>query len=139
MKAIGLLLVAVLMLVPVNAALAQSDLSPTAPSSAPSPKSGAEKSGADVNADIRANDKGADVKANIDRSPGDSRPGARDDRADGSALPRTSAPQRTTVFGLSPTGAIVVAAALLVVVILAIVAMARSGDRTTYIERDRRF
>jgi hypothetical protein len=53
-------------------------------------------------------------------------------------LPRTAAPQRTTLFGLSPAAAIVIASALLVVVILAIVAMARSGDRATYVERDRR-
>jgi len=140
MKAIGLLLVVMLMLIPVTAALAQStttDSGSSAPSAAP-PAPSKDQPGASI--DVRTNDKGgADVKATIDRGPGESRPSARDDRADGSAFPRTSAPQRTTVFGLSPAGAIVVAAALLVVVILAIVAMARSGDRTTYVERDRRF
>ena len=51
---------------------------------------------------------------------------------DGSALPRAATGERTTIFGLSPTAAVMIAAALLVVVILAIVAMTRSGD--TYIE-----
>jgi hypothetical protein len=50
-----------------------------------------------------------------------------------SALPRSAVTERTTIFGLSPTAAIVIAAALLVVVILAIVAMTRSNE--TYIER----
>jgi hypothetical protein len=52
---------------------------------------------------------------------------------DGSALPRSVVTERTTIFGLSPTAALVIAAALLVVVILSIVAMTRSND--TYIER----
>ena len=46
---------------------------------------------------------------------------------DVSALPR-AASERTTLFGLSPTSAIVIAAGLLVVVVLAIVAMTRSDD-----------
>ena len=50
-----------------------------------------------------------------------------------SALPRSAVTERTTIFGLSPTAAIVIAAALLVVVILAIVAMTRSNE--TYFER----
>ena len=51
----------------------------------------------------------------------------RDDGA--SALPRSSVSERTTIFGLSPTAAVLIAAALLLVVILAIVAMTRSnGD-----------
>ena len=135
MKAIGLLLVVVLMLLPVGVTVAQTAPADTKPdATAPAPS---EKSGVDANANIRANDKGADVNANIKSGPSAERaPSVRD--SDGSASPRTSAPQRTTVFGLSPTGAIVIAAALLVVVILAIVAMARSGDRTTYVERDRR-
>jgi hypothetical protein len=44
--------------------------------------------------------------------------------------------ERTTIFGLSPSAALVIAAALLVVVILAIVAMTRTGD--TYIDTNRR-
>jgi hypothetical protein len=55
---------------------------------------------------------------------------------DGAALPRTAVGERTTIFGLSPTAAVVLAAALLVVVILAIVAMTRTSD--TYIDTDRR-
>ena len=58
--------------------------------------------------------------------------GARDD---GAALPRTAV-ERTTVFGLSPTAAVILAAALLVVVILAIIAMTRGSD--TYIDTNRR-
>ena len=54
---------------------------------------------------------------------------------DVSALPRAVA-ERTTIFGLSPTAAVVIAAALLVTVILAIVAMTRSND--TYIDTNRR-
>jgi hypothetical protein len=46
---------------------------------------------------------------------------------EGSALPRTAATERTTLFGLRPTAAVVLAAALLVVVIVAIVAMTRSA------------
>jgi len=59
--------------------------------------------------------------------------GARDDGA--AALPRTAV-ERTTVFGLSPTAAVILAAALLVVVILAIIAMTRGSD--TYIDTNRR-
>ena len=60
------------------------------------------------------------------------RPGAADDPA---ALPRGPV-ERTTIFGMSPTGAVIVAASLLVVVILAIVAMTRNN--TAYIDLDRR-
>jgi hypothetical protein len=51
---------------------------------------------------------------------------------DVSALPRATSAEHTTIFGLTPTAAIVIAAGLLVVVILAIVAMTRSDD--TYFE-----
>ena len=90
--------------------------------------------------------------AKADSAPGTSRPGApsggsavttpapsgsvsgsvttetrRDDGA--SALPRSAVSERTTIFGLSPTAAVLIAAALLLVVVLAIVAMTRSnGD-----------
>jgi len=57
----------------------------------------------------------------------------RDDGA--SALPRATVTERTTIFGLSPTAAVLVAAALLLVVILAIVAMTRNGD--TYVDQRR--
>jgi hypothetical protein len=49
----------------------------------------------------------------------------RDDGA--SALPRSAVTERTTIFGLSPTTAVLIAAALLLVVVLAIVAMTRSS------------
>jgi cobalamin biosynthesis Mg chelatase CobN len=59
---------------------------------------------------------------------------ARRDDGD-SALPRASVSERTTIFGLSPTAAVLIAAALLIVVVLAIVAMTRStGD---YIDQRR--
>ena len=54
---------------------------------------------------------------------------------DVSALPRAVASGQSTIFGLSPVTAVVIAAALLVVVILAIVAMTRSND--TYIDTNR--
>jgi len=60
------------------------------------------------------------------------RPGAADDPA---ALPRAPR-ERTTIFGLSPTAAVIVAAALLVIVVLAVVAMTRSND--AYIDLDHR-
>jgi len=52
------------------------------------------------------------------------------------ASPRSGAAPQSTIFGLSPVSAVVIAAALLVVVILAIVAMTRSD--TTYIDTNRR-
>jgi hypothetical protein len=59
------------------------------------------------------------------------------DRVDagGSALPRAAVTAPTTIFGLSPTAAVLIAAALLLVVILAIVAMTRSNDN--YIDQRR--
>lgn len=60
------------------------------------------------------------------------RPGAADDPA---ALPRGPV-ERTTIFGMSPTAAVIVAASLLVVVIVAIVAMTRNTN--AYIDLDRR-
>lgn len=53
----------------------------------------------------------------------------------GAALPRAATDQ-TTIFGLTPTAAVILAAALLMVVILAIIAMTRSSD--TYIDTNRR-
>jgi hypothetical protein len=138
MKAMGLILAVFFVLASVGGAVAQTAPSTSQPapqSSAPSSNAPAPKADVDVKADVRTNDKGADIKTRIDPSPSVSNDR---DRADGSAFPRTAAPQRTTLFGLSPAAAIVIASALLVVVILAIVAMARSGDRATYVERDRR-
>jgi hypothetical protein len=54
---------------------------------------------------------------------------------DVSALPRAASREQSTIFGLTPVTAVVIAAALLVVVILAIVAMTRSND--TYIDTNR--
>ena len=63
-----------------------------------------------------------------------------DNRTDSSkddvaASPRSGGAERSSIFGLSPLSAVVIAAALLVVVILAIVAMTRSND--TYIDTNR--
>jgi hypothetical protein len=52
----------------------------------------------------------------------------RRDDSGASALPRSSVSERTTIFGLSPTAAVLIAAALLLVVVLAIVAMTRSNS-----------
>ena len=77
-------------------------------------------------------------QVDVDRK-SEARPPARTDssRDDGgaSALPRTVVTERSTIFGLSPTAAVVIAASLLVVVILAIVAMTRTHD--TYIDTNR--
>jgi hypothetical protein len=54
---------------------------------------------------------------------------------DVSALPRAAASGQSTIFGIGPVTAVVIAAALLVVVILAIVAMTRGND--TYIDTNR--
>jgi hypothetical protein len=80
-------------------------------------------------------DRSRDLNVNINKRDETAKSDGRDDG--GSALPRGAASDRTTIFGLSPTAAVILAAALLVVVILSIVAMTRSGE-TTYIERDRR-
>jgi inner membrane protein involved in colicin E2 resistance len=48
----------------------------------------------------------------------------------GSALPRATTGERSTIFGLSPTAAVLIGAALLLVVILAIVAMTRNADQS---------
>ena len=63
------------------------------------------------------------------------RPGA-SSGDDVAASPRSGSAPQSTIFGLSPVSAVVIAAALLVVVILAIVAMTRSD--TTYIDTNRR-
>jgi hypothetical protein len=74
-------------------------------------------------------------------TPGENKlPDARsDNRTDSSndvaASPRSGPAPQSTIFGLTPVSAVVIAAALLVVVILAIVAMTRSDD--TYIDNRR--
>ena len=117
----------------VPAAYAQSDSNP-AGSKAPAtqaPSSGsASGSVSTPSGEVRG-------QVDVDRK-SDARPPARTDSSrddGGAALPRSVATERTTIFGLSPTAAVVLAAALLVVVILAIVAMTRTHD--TYIDTDR--
>lgn len=50
----------------------------------------------------------------------------------------SAAAERVTIFGLSPTAAVLIAGALLLVVVLAIVAMTRSNDDyPDYLDRRR--
>jgi len=96
--------------------------SPSAPApSSPTPSNEPTKPSGDMKADQRS----GDTSARSDR------------RDEGSALPRTAVVERTTIFGLSSTAAIIAGAALLLVVILAIVALGRGGS-DVYIDRDRR-
>jgi hypothetical protein len=99
---------------------------PPAPSAAPAAP--ADKPSPDVKAEVKTGERDTTVQSRaIDRS----------DRSDSpSALPRATA-DRSTVFGLSPTAAIVIGGALLLIVILAIVAMGRGSSTTTYIDPDR--
>lgn len=96
-----------------------------APAVTPAP---AEKPAPDVRADIKTEGRDTTIQSrSIDRR----------DRSDSpSALPRATA-DRSTVFGLSPTAAIVMGGALLLIVILAIVAMGRGSSTTTYVDPDR--
>ena len=151
MKALALWLAVFVIFGVTAAAVAQS---PTQPSMAPSTSAPADKqpsmapstpapsaspkADVDVKADVKTDSsrpaRSPDVNVNIDK-----RDRAADSRQDdGAAFPRGAGGERTTIFGMSPTAAVVIAAALLVVVILAIVAMTRSGESTTYIDRDRR-
>jgi len=88
-----------------------------APESAPAPPADSSSARGSVSTP------GGEVRGQVtnDRN-GSSRPAE-----DGSALPRTAVTEHTTLFGLSPTAAVLIAAALLVVVIVAIVAMTRSA------------
>ncbi|MBI2219548.1 MAG: hypothetical protein HYU51_19920 [Candidatus Rokubacteria bacterium] len=131
-------------------ALAQAPAGSSGESSTQTPQASAPAQGSEQAS------KDVDVKAenrSTQSSPGsDARPGlgvsidkkdettVKNERRDdsGAALPRGAASDRTAIFGLSPTAAVIVGAALLVVVILAIVAMTRSGE-TTYIDRERRY
>jgi hypothetical protein len=105
-----------------------------APAPSASPSAPADKpvspapSTPDVKADIKTDSRETTVQSRgVDRS----------DRSDSpSALPRTTS-DRSTIFGLSPTAAIVLGGALLLIVILAIVAMGRGTSTTTYIDPDR--
>jgi hypothetical protein len=84
-------------------------------------------------------ERAGDIGANADKGAGIDRRDGGDSQASGSALPRSVAGGgHSTIFGLSPAAAVVIGSALLVVVILALVAMTRSGESTTYIDRDPR-
>ena len=102
--------------------------SPSVPADKPAPPAPPAPSTPDVKADIKTDNRETTVQSRgIDRS----------DRSDSpSALPRTTS-DRSTIFGLSTTAAIVIGGALLLIVILAIVAMGRGTSTTTYIDPDR--
>lgn len=115
------------------AAVASAQAPAPSPSTLPAPAvtpAPADKPVPDVRADIKTDRRDTTVQ---------SRSTDRLDRSDSpSALPRsTSASDRSTVFGLSPTAAIVMGGALLLIVILAIVAMGRGSSTTTYVDPDR--
>jgi hypothetical protein len=112
-----------------SAAIAQSPSAPPSsterPTPAPaSPAPGGDQSSSNQPAATPPSDAAKpDVKIENkfeQRSQGTDRP------SDPSALPR-AATERTTIFGLSPMAAVIIAAALFVVVILAIVAMTRDS------------
>ena len=128
----------------VSAALAQPGGSPagspTTPANpgggdkAPAASSSSSSSTAAPSAPAPSDSKTSETKSSTST---DVRGSVKTDRDDsGSALPRSTTVERTTIFGLSPTAAVIIAAALLLVVILAIVAMTRSKD--TYIDTNRR-
>jgi hypothetical protein len=136
MKSI-VILIALAALGIVPAAHAQSDKNPAATQA---PAAQAPSSGSSGSASGSVSTPGGEVKGQVDVDrKSEARPPARTDssRDDGgaSALPRTVVTERSTIFGLSPTAAVVIAASLLVVVILAIVAMTRTHD--TYIDTNR--
>ena len=132
----------------VSAALAQPGGSPAAPTTPANPSGGSDKAPAASSSSSSStaapaapapSDSKTDTKSSTSSSSTstDVRGSVKTDRDDsGSALPRSTTVERTTIFGLSPTAAVIIAAALLLVVILAIVAMTRSND--TYIDTNRR-
>jgi hypothetical protein len=117
----------------VTMGVAQTNPPPSDPSSspskaAPSPSSEPAKPSSDVKADVKTDNRSTTVESRSDSS----------GRSDGgSALPR-AATERSAIFGLSPTAAILVGGALLLIVILAIVALGRGGSTDIYVDRDRR-
>ena len=109
---------------------------PAPPSASPSPAPSA-PADSSTSAPKPAPDVKADIKTDNRETTVQSRPADRADRSDSpSALPRTTA-ERSTIFGLNSTAAIVIGGALLLIVILAIVAMGRGSSTTTYIDPDR--
>jgi hypothetical protein len=129
MKRIALSLLSVMLVLPlVTVAAAQSTPDARPPGAAPAPSSQAPANDASTAPADRPND-GARTEAPRSGAPDltiQNRTDVTPD-ASGSALPR-SATERTTVFGLSPTAAVILGAALLVVVVLAIVAMSRNAS-----------
>ena len=134
MKALFAALLGVALLAaPVSDVLAQGSSSePSSGSvSTPAPAGGTSASGT-------VNTPGGSASGSVssDRSSTSTTTRTEDRRDDaGSALPRSVVTERTTIFGLSPTAAVLIAAALLLVVILAIVAMTRGND--SYIDQRR--
>ena len=107
-----------------------------APSASPSPAPSA-PADSSTSAPKPAPDVKADIKTDNRETTVQSRSADRADRGDSpSALPRSTS-ERSTIFGLNPTAAIVIGGALLLIVILAIVAMGRGSSTTTYIDPDR--
>lgn len=100
--------------------------------SAPSPATPQTDVKTDSSPSAPAPGRGPDVNVNVERRDGETR--VERDTDGGAALPRAAAGERTVIFGLSPTWAVILGAALLTLVILAIVSMSRS-DRV-YIDRD---
>jgi hypothetical protein len=135
MKSLLIALVGVAVLAaPVMDTFAQTSGTPSAPSSTPSGGSASGATGSSsVTTPPAGGATGSGSSTTVTTPPSGSASGSvttetrRDDGA--SALPRASVSERTTIFGLSPTAAVLIAAALLLVVVLAIVAMTRSnGD-----------
>jgi len=145
MKSLALTVVMALVLAVAGGAAAQTPVSPPESSQAPAPS---QAPGESKNTNVEVN-VGTPAKpsteapgaAPVAPTPGDNKfPEAKsDNRTDSSsdvaASPRSGPAPQSTIFGLSPVSAVVIAAALLVVVILAIVAMTRSDD--TYIDNRR--
>ena len=135
MKALFAALLGVALLAaPVSDVLAQGSSSePSSGSvSTPAPAGGTSASGT-----VNTHGGSASGSVSSDRSSASTTTTRTEDRRDdaGSALPRSVVTERTTIFGLSPTAAVLIAAALLLVVILAIVAMTRGND--SYIDQRR--
>src|SRR5262245_4367372 len=147
MKSLALTVVMALVLAVAGSAAAQQapSSSPPATSQAPAPSQApAEGKNTNIDVNIGTTRPSTDTSGSAPVAPSpsegklpeakSSRPGASGD--DVAASPRSGSAPQSTIFGLSPLSAVVIAAALLVVVILAIVAMTRSD--TTYIDTNRR-
>ena len=107
--------------------------SDTAPPAQSAPSSGDAAKPSDGSTEIKG-----EVKTDNRNTTIDVRSGRPEQRDDASALPRTSSGERGTIFGMTPTLAIIAGGALLLVVILAIVALGRGGSSDVYVDRDRR-